>query len=246
MTDWGPGFWPLDETSGSTAHDSFGLHNGTLSATSHIDYRVSAPSASTYGMKFNRYNNGNPWYAGPWSAPGMSVVGTNGGWGNFNGLQPFTIAFKVKWFAPVFSFGSIIAVSGLSNLFNHNYAKCGWLTNQGQDPYTLLFSRNGGTTYCSGTVDFPADVDYVTWDNWTGVYKEPIKVAVWAQVVLRFTGTRKSIWIDGAKVAEDTADDTYSIPLIPGPTLTWNQVNDASFSELALWHRALSDAEITT
>jgi hypothetical protein len=259
VTDWGPGFWPLDEASGSTFVDTISGRNATLhlptvwtgstfvpAPPGVVEYRVIAPATSGVGLGLREYASGFPYYSNPVTSPNLTIPVTAGQWGNMYQRQAFTVAMKLQWHGPALGVGAGGSPGGVGQMYSGpGNVRMGLAPQRGpDDPYFLWFTRGGAATLY-GAVDMPAGLNYTVWDDYGGgTYREPIKVPTWCIVVFRYDGARKDIWVDAVQVGADTSDDTVNIGF-SSAAITINNVLNMDYAELAIWHRALTDLEIT-
>lgn len=76
----------------------------------------------------------------------------------------------------------------------------------------------------------------------------PISLNTWYYVVARFNGTNREIWLNNVKIANDTPGSSHNVTqstnLTVGRTYT-NEYFNGKLSNLEIYNRAISDAEMT-
>ena len=80
------------------------------------------------------------------------------------------------------------------------------------------------------------------------IINTPISLNTWYYVVARFNGTNREIWLNNVKIANDTPGSSHNVTestnLTVGRTYT-NEYFNGKISNLEIYNRAISDAEMT-
>jgi hypothetical protein len=199
--------------------------------TSGLSLYVDAGKASSYSGSGNQWNDlsGNNNTGTLQNSPTYSS--SNGGILTFNGSNQYT------------TFNSPVNIP----IGNSNYTISVWFNAANLGSNGFVGWGNYGTTNQVNALRLSATgFIHYWWGNDLSV-NTALSINTWYNVVARFDGTNRQLWLNNVLIGGDTPGSSHNVPNANNLTIGTTNVNEyfnGKISNVEIYNRAISDSEI--